>query len=262
MATDCTRKKAHSLTLLARGHRFASTSRAALLGITLCAWVFAAGCIGLTGNPNAKTTGGTSSSGGTSSGGSSSGSQSSQLSPSSSEVTFGNVTVGSSTSQLVTLTAAGSGNVKISRVTASGAGFSVSGGSNVTLAPGQSVTVSVGFQPGTAGTDTGKLRVSSDASNSSLAISLTGDGVAASTINHSVALNWEPSASPVIGYFVFRGSSASDLTQLNINEVATTSYKDTNVADGRTYVYAVKSINANSVLSGFSNTVTVTVPAQ
>jgi Abnormal spindle-like microcephaly-assoc'd, ASPM-SPD-2-Hydin len=262
MAIDGARKKSVSLTSMGRGHSSAFIGRAALLGIALSAWVFAAGCVGLTGNPNATTTGGSSGSGTGSGGGTSSGgSQSSQLSPSSAQVTFGNVTVGSSTSQLVTLTAAGTADVKISSVTASGAGFSASGGSNVTLTPNQSVTISVAFQPGAAGTATGKLTISSDATNSSLAIALSGDGVAAST-NHSVALKWQPSSTPVIGYFVFRGSSASNLAQLNVNEVATTSYTDTGVVNGQTYVYAVKSINASSLLSGFSNTVTVTVPAQ
>ena len=135
----------------------------------------------------------------------------------------------------------------------------MSGGSNTTLTPSQSITVSVAFQPTAGGTATGTLTIASNASNSSLSITLSGNGVVAT---HTVALSWQPSASPVIGYFVFRGSSVSSLTQLNVNEVATTSYTDTNVAGGQTYVYAVKSINASSVLSGFSNMVTVRVPAQ
>ena len=252
MATGSARYKVAGLTITGRKRNFASVSRSALLGVALSASVFAAGCVGLTGNPSASNTSGTSNSGG---------SQSSQLSPSSAQVSFGNVTVGSSTSQLVTLTAAGTDDVSISSVTASGAGFSVSGGSNVTLTPNQSVTISVAFQPGAAGSATGTLIVSSNASNSSLQIALSGDGVTASG-DHSVALNWQPSTSPVIGYFVFRGSSASNLSQLTVNDVPTTSYTDTSVANGQTYVYAVKSINADSVASGFSNMVTVTVPAQ
>lgn len=240
-----------------------SLNRKVVLGVALSAWVFTAGCIGLTGSPKGTSTGGSTGSGGgsTSGGSSSGGSQTSQLSPSSAQVSFGNVTMGSSTSQLVTLTAAGTADVTISSVTASGAGFSVSGGSNVTLTPNQSVTVSVAFQPSAAGSATGKLTVSSDASNSALAISLSGDGVAADT-HHSVALTWQPSSTPVIGYFVFRGSSESDLAQLNVNDLATTSYTDNSVVNGQTYVYAVKSINASSVLSGYSNIVTVAVPSQ
>lgn len=223
------------------------------LGIALSAWVFTAGCVGLTGSPSSVSTGG-----GT---GTTGGSQSSQLSPSSTQVSFGNVTVGSSTSQLVTLTAAGSSNVTISSVSASGTGFAVSGGTNVTLTPNQSVTVSVSFQPKAAGAVSGKLLVSSNASNSSLQIGLSGSGVAASG-NHSVALNWQASSSPVVGYFVFRGSSAGNLSQINASAVTSTSYTDKNVANGQTYIYAVKSVDASNVLSNFSNTVTVTIPAQ
>jgi hypothetical protein len=217
-----------------------------MLGVVLAAALLTAGCIGLTGNPA-----------GVGGGGGASGA--SQLSPSSAVVSFGAVAVGSSTSELVTLTVAGSKSVTISRSTASGAGFSASGPSNVTLAPGQSVTISVSFEPKAAGNATGKLLVSSNASNSSLQISLSGNAVVST---HSVALNWQASSSFVTGYLVFRGSSTSTLAQLNGIAVASTSYVDRTVVNGTTYVYAVKSIDAGNVLSNFSNIVTVQVPAQ
>lgn len=162
---------------------------------------------------------------------------------------------------MVTLTAAGDANVTIASVSASGTGFAVSGGTNVTLAPNQSVTVSVSFQPTAAGTVSGKLLVSSDASNSSLQIGLSGAGVAAGG-NYSVALKWQASSSPVIGYFVFRGPSASNLSQLNGIAVASTSYTDKNVVNGQTYVYAVRSVDVSDVLSNLSNMVTVKIPNQ
>ncbi len=252
MRSDGGRDKAESFTFKGHSRKFVPARRLAMLAMALSAWLFAAGCIGLTGSPNGSGTGGTGSTGG---------SQSSQLAPSSTQVIFGNVTVGSSTSQLVTLTAAGTENVTISSVTVSGAGFSVSGGSNVILTPNHSVTLSIGFQPGAAGSASGKLLISSNASNSSLQIGLSGAGVAASG-NHSVALNWQPSTSPVIGYFVFRGPSASNLSQVNVTAVSTTSYTDGNVVNGQTYVYAVKSIDAGNALSGFSNQVTVKIPNQ
>lgn len=223
--------------------------RIATLGLAVAVWLGMAGCIGLTGTPA-----GTAGSGATSGA-----AQSSQLSPSASAVSFGNVAVGSSTSQLVTLTAAGNASVTISKSTASGSGFTASGPSSVTLAPGQSVTISVGFQPKAAGAVSGSVLVSSNASNSQLKITLSGDGIVV-TSNHSVALNWQASSSPVIGYFVFRGSSTSTLAQLNAIAIGSTSYVDKTVTDGATYVYAVKSIDASNILSGFSNTVTVTVP--
>lgn len=102
--------------------------------------------------------------------------------------------------------------------------------------------------------------VSSNASNSSLQISLSGDGVATGG-SHSVTLNWRASSSVVVGYFVFRGLSAGNLTQLNAIALPSTSYVDKNVAGGNTYVYAVKSMDASNVLSNFSSTVTVKIPS-
>jgi hypothetical protein len=228
--------------------RVAISRRTAAFVIALAASLSTAGCIGLTGTPAGA-------------GGSGSGiAAGAQLSPSSSSVSFGPVAIGSSTSELVTLTAAGTKSVRISKATASGTSFTVSGPSNITLTPGQSVTISVGFQPKATGNATGTLLISSNASNSSLQIALSGEGVTAST--HTVALNWQGSASPVTGYFVFRGTSTSTLAQLNATALATTSYLDRTVVNGVTYVYAVKSIDSNNVLSNFSNTVMVKVPSQ
>lgn len=159
------------------------------------------------------------------------------------------------------MTVAGNANVTISGISASGSGFSVSGNSNVTLTPGQSVTISVVFNPKGAGSASGDVLVSSNASNSSLKIGLSGDGIAAAS-SHTVALNWQASSSPVVGYFVFRGASANNLSQLNGTALASTSYTDKSVVNGQTYVYAVKSIDASNVLSNFSNSVTVSVPSQ
>jgi Abnormal spindle-like microcephaly-assoc'd, ASPM-SPD-2-Hydin len=228
----------------------ASAARLATFGVGLAVSLGVAGCGQTGGSPGANA-----------SGTGSSGSQSSQLSPSAAGVSFGNVTIGSSTSQLVTLTAAGKKNVTISNVTASGTGFVVSAKSNVVLAPGQSLTVSVSFEPKSAGNSAGQLLVASNASNSTLDIALSGAGVTQAASGHSVTLNWQPSASAVTGYFVFRGSSASTLSQLSASAVASTSYTDKTIANGQTYVYAVKSIDSSDVLSGFSNYVTVAVPA-
>jgi hypothetical protein len=171
------------------------------------------------------------------------------------------VVVGSSTSQLVTITAAGTKSVTISSVTAAGAGFVVSPKTNVLLAPSQSLTISVSFSPKSTGNATGQLLVASNASNSRLKISLSGAGVPKGAGGHSVTLSWQPSNSTVDGYFVFRGSSTGTLAQLTANAIASTSYTDSTIAGGQTYVYAVKSMSPNQVLSGYSNYVTVSVPA-
>ena len=234
--------------------RCAPGLRSALLGFSLIASVGMAGCIGLAGTP-----GGSLSTGGGGGSAPSGSSQKSQLSPSSAAISFVNITVGSATSELVTLTVAGDENVTISSIKASGTGFSVSGKSNVTLAPNQSLTISVGFKPMAPGASAGKLLVASNASNSNLQIGLSGNGLSASG-NHSVALNWLAGSSQVLGYFVFRGSATSNLSQLNAKAVPSTNYTDRTVVSGQTYVYAVKSIDVGNVLSRFSNVVTVKVP--
>jgi Abnormal spindle-like microcephaly-assoc'd, ASPM-SPD-2-Hydin len=222
-------------------------------GIALVALLVNAGCAGLTGTPNPGAPRGTSNG--------QSGSQTSQLSPSATQVNFGSVKVGSSTSQLVTVTAAGSANVTISKVSVSGSGFSASGGTSAILAPNQSVTISVNFQPGALGNATGTLLIASDASNSALQVALSGNGVSTAG-NHQVVLSWQPSSSSVIGYLVFRGPAANSLSQLNPSAVPSTSYTDLSVTGGQTYVYAVKSVAAGNMMSAFSNSVTVTVPSQ
>lgn len=176
------------------------------------------------------------------------------------KVDFGTVTVGASTSQLLTLTNMGSVNVSIARVSASGNGFSVSGGSKVVLAPSQAVTVSVGFNPATAGKAQGSLSVISDALGSSVVrVALTGSGEAAS--KHSVALSWQGS-SRATGYFIYRRSKGNGaLFKLNAALDDSTSFIDSAVASGETYVYEVTSVNSSNNESTASNQITVTIPS-
>jgi P pilus assembly chaperone PapD len=100
------------------------------------------------------------------------------LSASASSLSFGNALVGSSASQTMTLTNSGTGSVTISQAAISGAGFSVSGCSGaVTLAAGQSLTLTVSFAPATAGSAAGNISVVSSATNSPATIALSGTGV-------------------------------------------------------------------------------------
>lgn len=177
-------------------------------------------------------------------------------------VGFGSVTVGTPATQAVVLTDSGTANVTISGVSATGSGFSASGGTNVTLTPNGSVTISVSFDPVSAVAAQGSLTITSNASNTTLSIPLTGTGAAPPAAQHSVGLNWQPSASQVSGYFVYRGSSASNITKLFLSSIAATSYTDSSVTNGQTYFYAVTSVDANSVESSPSNEVSVTIPSQ
>lgn len=100
-----------------------------------------------------------------------------QLAPSASSLSFGNVLVGASASQAVSLSNTGNSSVTISQVAATGTGFSVSGGGGVTLAPGQNVAVNVQFAPAAVGNAVGSVSVLSNATNSPATIALAGAGV-------------------------------------------------------------------------------------
>jgi hypothetical protein len=100
------------------------------------------------------------------------------LNSSTTSLNFGNVNVGSSSVQNLTLTNSGNSNVTISSVNASGTGYSASGvNANTTLTPGQTATVNVTFAPTDGGSVSGSVSVASNASNSPATISLSGSGV-------------------------------------------------------------------------------------
>src|SRR2546430_883265 len=76
---------------------------------------------------------------------------------------FGNVAAGSNSTQKVQLSNSGNSSVTVTQVAASGAGISVSGlATPVTLAPSQTVALSVTFAPTSAGTTTGSVTVTNN----------------------------------------------------------------------------------------------------
>jgi hypothetical protein len=94
-------------------------------------------------------------------------------------VSFTNIQVGSSQTQTASLTNSGGSDVTIAQASTSGNGFDVNGLSlPLTLSAGQSVTFGVTFAPLSAGSAIGGILITSDASNASLAIPLSGAGTA------------------------------------------------------------------------------------
>jgi Abnormal spindle-like microcephaly-assoc'd, ASPM-SPD-2-Hydin len=187
------------------------------------------------------------------------GGSASHLSASVSRVNFGSVDVGSTNSQLVTVTNESVTNVNVSAAT-SGTGFAVSGASNTALAPEQSVNLYVSFNPTAAGSASGLLSIASTASPTPLKITLS--GAANTSPQQAVVLNWNPSSSSVVGYFIYRSTQGpSAYAKVNSSPNASTSFTDNTVNAGTTYYYAVTSVNSSNVESGYSNPVSVTVPA-
>jgi Abnormal spindle-like microcephaly-assoc'd, ASPM-SPD-2-Hydin len=132
-----------------------------------------------------------------------------QLTVSAASLNFGDVTVNTSSTQPVTLTATGTAPVTINSATPSGAGFTVSGATfPATLNPGQSVTLNVRFDPTTTAGASGQLTIQSDSStNSTAVVNLSGTGTAASTPQLTVSV-----ASLTFGNVTLNTSSTQPVT--------------------------------------------------
>jgi fibronectin type 3 domain-containing protein len=179
-------------------------------------------------------------------------------------IAFGDVVLNTPATQSVTLTSAGTAAVTVSAATVSGSGFTVSGATfPLTLNPNQAVTLSVEFDPTTAGAVSGSLTITSNSSTgSSSVITLSGTGQTATS--YEVNLTWDaPSSSsdPVAGYNIYRApSGGTAYQQLNASEITQTTYVDTTVQAGQTYDYIVESVDALGVTSVPSNMASVTTP--
>ena len=115
------------------------------------------------------------------------------LAASPTSVAFGSVADGSTSSATsVTISNTGSAAATISSITA-GSPFSETNTCGSSIAAGGSCTVSVTFAPTAAGSDSANLTISSNASNASLTVALTGTGTSTTATN--LALNQPITAS-------------------------------------------------------------------
>jgi len=188
-----------------------------------------------------------------------SGMTSSQLAVNPAAMTFSSVTVGTSQNQTGTLSA-GSSPITVSSANWQGTGFSVSGITfPVTIPAGQSVPFTVTFAPQAAGTVSGGISFVSNASNSPLGETLAGTGLQSAT-QHSVDLSWNPDASTVQGYYVYRGNQTGGPYSKISTLLPATSYIDATVSAGQTYYYVVTALGSGSLESGYSNEAVAIIP--
>jgi len=177
-----------------------------------------------------------------------------------SNLSFGNVNVGSNSSLPATLTNTGNSSVTVSSSNTTGAGFTVSGvSSGESLSPNQSIPVTVQFTPSVAGAVSGKLTIVSNATDSPTSINLSGTGTQQA---QTVALGWTASTSTVIGYNVYRGTVTGGpySSKLTSSPVALTQFTDTGAQSGQTYYYVVTSVDSSDVESVFSGQAIATIP--
>ena len=183
-----------------------------------------------------------------------------KLTASTTNLSYGKVVIGSSNTLPVTLTNSGSSSVSISNVTLSGAGLSIEGASSgLILAAGSSEVLNVSYAPSASGNLSGSVTITSDATNSSLTIAMS--GAAVPPVQHSVALGLAPGSSNVVGYNIYRSSTNNGpYIKLNSPLVTSTSYTDATVLANQTYYYVGTSVDSTGNETAYSNQVSATIP--
>jgi hypothetical protein len=165
-------------------------------------------------------------------------------------LSFGSVTVNTdSTPQTVTLTSSGTAALTISAASVSGTGFALTGGSfPMTLQPGKTAQLSVGFDPRATGAVTGAVTLSTNTSAGTAMIALTGTGQAAPGVLNGLSC----ASSSITG-------SGSDTCTVTLNAPAGSGGLTVGLASSSTAVSVPASV---TVLAGASSaTFTATISA-
>jgi Abnormal spindle-like microcephaly-assoc'd, ASPM-SPD-2-Hydin len=135
---------------------------------------------------------------------------------------FGSVAVSHSQQITETLTNSGGESVIVSQATATGTGFSLSGLTlPLTLTAGQSASFSVTFSPQSSGSTSGNIAITSNASNPTLNIALSGNGLAAGSLvatpsSLSFGNDQDGNAQTLSETLTNTGGSSVDITQATV----------------------------------------------
>jgi hypothetical protein len=172
-----------------------------------------------------------------------------QLTITPSLVNFGNVTVGTTETQPITMSAT-QASVTVTSDASSSSQFVLDGVSlPLTIPAGQSMSFNVAFTPTGSGTVSGSLSFVSNASTSQTSESLTGTGTSK---QYSVDLYWNASTD-VAGYNVYRSTSSNgSYAKINSSLDPSTAYTDSAVTSGATYYYEATAVNSSGQESALS----------
>lgn len=144
-----------------------------------------------------------------------------QLTANPASFAFGNVNIGSHVAQNIILNNTGTAAAHISSVQAAGSGFAVAGVTTpATIEAGQNATLGVTFTPAAAGSATGTITITSDATETPLVIALTGSGVqpglsvSPSSFNYGSVVDGQTKAQNFT--ITNTGTSALNLNQISV----------------------------------------------
>lgn len=169
-------------------------------------------------------------------------------------LSFGNATVGSSSTKAVTITNTGTANLVISAINITGSMFTVPGVSlPLTVAPGASYTANVVFTPQSAGSASGSASVVSNLGSSPTVVALAGTGVSSPV----GLLNVSPSSLSFGNVNV--GSSASNNLTLSNSGTATVNVQSISVTG---LGFSITTATPFAVSAGKSTSVAVTFTPQ
>lgn len=176
-------------------------------------------------------------------------------------VDFGVVAIGKKETKELVVENGGNSDVVISRVTVNGGNFTVLGGDNVRLSPGQRTSLLVQFDPQSNGKRQATVSILSSAQAAAMEIPVSGTGAAMS--GKSVTLKWEESLTSVAGYNIYRSNEQEgSYIKLEPAPVTVATYMDSGLAAGQTYSYLIRAVDTNNVESDDSEEITVMVPEE
>ena len=180
-----------------------------------------------------------------------------------SSLNFGTVAMSSSSAQTLSLSNSGSASVSISNISLAGPdGYSHRPFVGNDSSSWTNTTIQASFSPPSSGNSSGKISITSNASNSPAVISWTATTPTSPAPSHSVELSWNASSSGgIVGYHVYRGPvSSGPYVLLTANPVTATNFVDSPVSPAETLFYVVTSVATGGVESGYSNEVSAVVP--
>jgi hypothetical protein len=179
------------------------------------------------------------------------------LSLSAASLSFGNVVLNTPATQKLTLRSSGSGALTISAARLSGNSFTMSGATfPVTLNPGQTASLTVQFDPASAGAASGQIAITSNSSTGGSAnVGLSGTGTAAPRTAALSALNCTSGS---------MAGAGTDSCTITMTAAAPSGGLNVTLASNNKAVTLPASVNvpANATSAGFSATVSAVSSAQ